>query len=85
MWFSNVACKVIMPDDLVGCLGWTVGFTPGFCVLSRGRNHTETASGELTQNNSSAQQGHIKLCVAEGGEKGRHVDKEHEGKELEKT
>lgn len=68
MWFSEVArnCVTVL-GDLVGHLGWTAGFAPGFCVLSRGRNHIEPARGELTQNNPSTQQGHIKLSVSEGG------------------
>lgn len=71
MRFSEVARNcVIVLADLVERLGWTAGFAPGFCVLSRGRNTTESAKGELTQNNSSTQQGHIKLSVSErGGER----------------
>lgn len=56
--------------DLVRRSGWTARFAPGFCVLSSGRNHTEPASGELTQNNSSVQLGHMKLSVPEGEEEG---------------
>lgn len=54
-----------MLADLVDSLGWTMGFVPGFCVLSRGRNHTEPARGKFIQNNSSTQRGCIKLSVSE--------------------
>lgn len=71
MWFSEIARNcVIVLGDLLGRLGWTAGFAPGFCVLSRGRNRTELARGELTQNDSSTQRGHIKLSVPEGGGEG---------------
>ncbi|KAG7316750.1 hypothetical protein KOW79_020291 [Hemibagrus wyckioides] len=76
---------VIVLGDLVERLGWTAGFAPGFCVLSRGRNTTESAKGELTQNNSSTQQGHIKLSVSEGGGEREVKLKITGGKEEEKT
>ncbi|GAA6105123.1 uncharacterized [Tachysurus ichikawai] len=84
MRFSEVARNcVIVLGDLVERLGWTAGFAPGFCVLSRGRNTTESARGELTQNNSSTQRGHIKLSVSEGGEEGE-VELKNTGEKKER-